>query len=439
METFLNWCKHRNPTNLLILGYFFILIIGFLFLNIPFFQRAETGVMDSLFIATSALSTTGLATIGIGDAYNVGGHLVILLLIQIGGIGYMSLGSFVVMMRHKKLSHLSEDLIHYDFSLPENFNIAGFIKNMVFFTVGIELIGAIFLSLIFYSEGVAYPIWNGVFHSISAFCTAGFSLFSNGFEDYYGNFYLNAVIGFLSIAGAIGFIVFTDWMDTIKGKKEQITLTSKIILRVTFLGIVIGTLVLFLSDSNLDRYATEERLMIAFFQSMTAFTTVGFNTYPIGDLLAAPLFFIILLMIVGASPSGTGGGLKSTTLTALFAQLKSTLKGQSGAFYMQKRIPEHRIRMATSNFVFYGLVICIGIYLLLLVQKQDPFDVLFEAVSALGTVGISTGLTGDLTNLGKIIIMMLMFLGRIGPLSFGIALFKKDKPNQKIQEEDIAI
>ncbi|MFK7947279.1 MAG: potassium transporter TrkG [Saprospiraceae bacterium] len=172
---------------------------------------------------------------------------------------------------------------------------------------------------------------------------------------------------------------------------------------------------------------------------MTAFTTVGFNSYDISIIEAAPLFFMLLLMVIGASPSGTGGGMKSTTLTALYAQLKSTFRGKNDVVYMHRKIPEHRVRMATSNFFFYVIIICIGTYLLLLIQPQDSFAVLFEAVSALGTVGLSMDVTSELTNLGKIIIAIMMFLGRVGALSFGIALFSPNLEEGEIKEEDIAI
>ncbi|GAB5554855.1 MAG: TrkH family potassium uptake protein [Saprospiraceae bacterium] len=435
----LSFIKTLKPLQSLIYGYLFILILGFLLLCLPFFQVIPTAAIDNLFIATSAVSTTGLATVTVPENYNIGGQLVILLLIQVGGLGYMSIGSFIVLLRRKRLNHLNSDLIKYDFSLPDNFSVLSFIKNLIYFTLLIELLGAIGLSFIFHHAGESQPIWQGIFHSVSAFCTAGFSLFPDSFESYASNFYLNAVISILSIGGALGFIVFTDLFERFSGRKSRITFTSKIIIRFTFVGMLIGALVLFLSDENIMTFAPEKRILVAFFQSMTAFTTVGFNTYPIGAISAAPLFFIILLMAIGASPSGTGGGMKSTTITALYAQLKSTFNQDSEVLFMNCKIPSHRVRMATSKFFFYVIVICIGTYLLLLLHPEKPFEVLFEAVSALGTVGISTGLTGDLSNLSKFILIGMMFLGRIGPLSFGMALFGSTELGGEVQEEDVAI
>lgn len=429
-----------NPLQLLIYGYVGILVIGFILLRLPFMRTTPIASLDDLFTATSALSTTGLATLDVSADYSFWGQLVILLLIQIGGLGYMSLGSFFVLMRRRKLSTINSELLKYDFSLPENFNVLSFIKSMVFFTIGIEAVGAILLMFIFSGAGETGVIWKGIFHSISAFCTAGFSLFSDGFVRFDGNFALNAVISVLAISGALGFIVFTDLFQRAKGSKPAITYTSRIILRFTFLGILLGTAILFLSDGNIADMPPEKGLMVAFFQSMTAFTTVGFNTYDIGAITHAPLFSVILLMIIGASPSGTGGGMKSTTFTALYAQLKSTFRGDDKVLYMNRIIPPHKVMMATSNFFFYVLTICVATYLLLLTEEADMYKILFESVSALGTVGLSTGITGSLSALGKILIIFMMFLGRIGPLSFGMVVFSPSESTKvKAEMEDLAI
>ncbi len=429
-----------NPLQLLIYGYFGILIVGFLLLRLPFMRTGDISTLDDLFTATSALSTTGLATVDVSAGYTFWGQLVILLLIQLGGLGYMSLGSFFVLIRRRKLSSMNAELLKYDFSLPDNFDVLSFIRSMVLFTIGIEIVGAIALALVFSAAGESGVVWKGIFHSISAFCTAGFSLFSDGFVRFSGNFGLNAVISVLSVAGALGFIVFTDLFQRAKGEKQRITYTSRIILRFTFIGILLGTAVLFLSDENIAGMAPERGLLVAFFQSMSAFTTVGFNTYDIGSIVPGPLFGVILLMIIGASPSGTGGGMKSTTFTALYAQLKSTFRGDHQTLYLNRIIPDHKVAMATSNFFFYVLTICLGTYLLLLTESGEMHEILFEAVSALGTVGLSTGLTGDLSVLGRIIVIFLMFLGRIGPLSFGMVIFRPSEDRPVTAEvEDLAI
>jgi trk system potassium uptake protein TrkH len=441
--------KGKYPANLerfaggklLIFGYLLILLLGYALLCLPFSQRESIGSLDNLFIATSALSTTGLATLTIGESYTVFGQLVILLLIQIGGIGYMSLGSAIIIGRRNSLSAAGLNLLRLDFSLPDNYDIVAFVKNVVAFSFLIEFIGVLLLLPIFYQAGVPAPIWNAVFHSISAFCTAGFSLFSNGFESYTNHFGLNAVIGILSFCGAIGFIVFSDVYQNLWRKDSRTTYTSRIILRFTFSIFLLGTFLLLITDPGLAVLAPEERLLAAAFQSMTALTTVGFNTYPIGALAASPLFLLTLIMVMGASPSGTGGGIKSTTITALYAQTRATLQGKSQASYLNRTIPQRRIHLALSNFFFYIFILAIGIYLLFLTENAEPFAIIFEATSALGTVGLSTGLTGSLTILGKVVITLLMFLGRIGPLSLGVALLGEAETadSQALREGDIAI
>ncbi len=431
--------KRLHPLQLLIYGYFFILTIGFLLLQLPFCQVSPVGTLDNFFVATSALSTTGLSTVDVSRVYTFWGQLVIILLIQIGGLGYMSLGSFFVLSRKRRLSKNQSTILSHDFSLPEGFNVTRFITSLVYFTLTIELIGAALLIYIFYDAGAEGVIWKGIFHSISAFCTAGFSLFSDGFAGFQANFGLNAVISMLAISGALGFIVFTDLYESATNRKPNITYTSRIIIRFTFIGIMVGMAVLYLSDENIHDLPPEIGLMTAFFQSMTAFTTVGFNTYDIAVIFPAPLFALVMLMIVGASPSGTGGGMKSTTFTALYAQLKSTFRGDARALYLGRVIPPGKVAMATSNFFFYILTLAVGSYLLLLVQDEPSPTVVFEAVSALGTVGLSTGLTGTLTVMGKLIVILLMFLGRVGPLSFGMAVFSSTADEHSEEEEDLAI
>lgn len=432
--------KSLNPLQLLTYGYVFILLIGFTLLRLPFMHREPITSLDDLFTATSALSTTGLATVDVSQDYTFWGQLVILLLIQLGGLGYMSLGSFFVLIRRKKLTAMNTELLKYDFSLPDNFSVPKFLRSMVVFTLILEMLGAIVLAFIFWRAGETGVIWKGIFHSISAFCTAGFSLFSDGFVGYADNFSLNAVIAVLSVCGALGFIVFTDLFERAAGRKSRITFTSRIIIRFTFTGILIGAGILFLSDANIAAMPPARGLLVSLFQSMSAFTTVGFNTYDIGAIGHAPTFFMLGLMIVGASPSGTGGGMKSTTFTALYAQLKSTFRGDSRAVYLGRIIPEHKVAMATSNFFFYVLTVCAGTYLLLLVEPQPVSQVLFEAISALGTVGLSAGITGDLTVLGKLLVIVLMFLGRVGPLSFGMMVFSPSESKPGMEEvEDLAI
>ncbi len=428
------------PIQFLVYGYLTVLIVGFALLNLPIAQRTEIASLDHLFTATSALSTTGLATVSVEHDYSLLGEIIVLLLIQIGGLGYMSMGSFVVLLRKRELSNRSSTLLAHDFSLPQGFDLQRFTRQLVVYSLSVELVGAACLYWVFAEAGTENPLWAAIFHSISAFCTAGFSTFDTGLEAFRDNFWLNLVISVLSLLGALGFIVAVDFFARIGPERRPLTYTSRIILRFTGLSLLAGTVILYHADAGISGLEPESGILAAWFQSMSAMTTVGFNTVPIGGLGSAATWLVMLLMVVGASPSGTGGGLKSTTFTALWAQLKSTLRGRERATHMGRIIPGHRMRLAVSKFFFYVLVVCIGTFLLLLLEGgDDPFVVFFEALSALGTVGLSAGLTGALSPLGKLVVCALMFLGRIGPLSAGLALFGDEGLDLVPEEEDLAV
>ncbi len=433
--------RHVQPVKIVLLGYLTCILVGWLLLATPF-ANAGQGVssLDHLFIAASAVSTTGLATVSPPGTYTLFGELVILLLIQIGGIGYMAMGSFIVLARGRALSRGGTRLMESDISMPKSFRLDEFVKGVIVFTIAFETVGALALWALFANAGVENAFYQALFHSISAFCTAGFSLFDSGLEPFRDNFGVNLVISILAFLGAIGFIVFVDGWRVLSGQQKELTFTSRIILRLTLLMTVGGTVGVFLAGQDTLAGAPAMRIMEAFFQAMTAMTTVGFNTVPIGALSEGALFLLILLMFVGASPSGTGGGLKTTTISAIWAVMGSVLRGRSVVTFRGRRVPDERVRAATASLAFYAVMLLGGLFVLTLTEAA-PFDALtFEAASALGTVGLSMGITGDLTDLGKIVLILLMFAGRLGPLSFGSALFLR--PNQaviEVVEEDLVV
>jgi trk system potassium uptake protein TrkH len=423
-----------------VLGYLSYIVAGWLFLCLPFVQRgAGVGALDNLFIATSAVSTTGLVTVSVSDSYNFAGQLAILLLIQLGGIGYMTFGSFVILSRKTELSAVRSEVGRTVFSLPAGFRIDKFVRSVIRFTLVIELLGAAALYPVFRGAGAASPLWSAVFHSVSAFCTAGFGLYNDSFEGLAGNFWLNAVVAALSYLGAIGFIVCVDVWRLLRGKVRALTLTSKIIVWATFWLSVVGTLLLFATEPSLQSKPADERLMAAFFQAMTAMTTVGFNTVGIGGLSKASLMLIVLLMVIGASPSGTGGGLKSTTFTAMLGVMRSAIRGEQAVRFWGRPVPLERVWTAIAGLGFYLAVLAVGTYLLEMTERFSFVENLFEAASALGTVGLSMGITSALSNVGKLVIVLLMFCGRLGPLTFGIALFFREGLQAGQQDNDLAV
>lgn len=431
--------QSMEPAKLVFLGYCSYVIAGWILLCLPFSQKIPVTALDNLFIATSAVSTTGLVTVSVADSYTWFGQFIVLLLIQLGGIGYMTFGSFIVLSGKTALSPVRRKIGQTVFSLPATFELDAFIKKVMWFTVIIELIGAACLYVIFKVAGLPGTLWSAIFHSVSSFCTAGFGLYNNSFEPFVGDFSLNIVVGVLSYLGAMGFIVCVDFWHMARGQVKQMTLTSRIIIWSTIWLSVAGTLMLLVAEPSLKTLPMSDRILAAFFQCMTATTTVGFNTVSIGALSKASVLLLIILMVIGSSPAGTGGGLKTTTFTAMLGVMKSALRGERDVRFWGKKIPIERVWMAFANIGFYLITLVVGVYFLDLVEST-PFDQnAFEAASALGTVGLSMGITPGLTSLGKIIITFLMFAGRVGPLTMGAALFFRKPDEAPIRDEDLAV
>lgn len=429
-----------HPARFVFLGYLSYVLVGWGLLCLPFAQKTPgVPALDNLFISASAVSTTGLATVSVGDSYTLLGQCIVLLLIQLGGIGYMTFSSFVVLSKKSPLSGFRTEIGKAVFSLPDSFRVDKFIRSVIEFTLIIESVGTFLLYIIFREESVANPLWCAIFHSVSAFCTAGFSLFNTSFEGFTDHFWLNLVIAVLSYLGAVGFIVFVDCWRRFRGKVQSITLTSKIILWATVWLSITGTILLFLGEPSLQSMPVDKRLLAAFFQSMTAMTTVGFNTISVGQLSKASLLLVVVLMVIGASPSGTGGGLKSTTFTAILGVMRSAIRGENEVRFWNRVVPLERVWTAVASLGFYLLALVIGTYLLELTENS-PFEAnFFESASALGTVGLSMGITASLTNIGKLTVTLMMFCGRLGPLTFGIALFLGGTGKNETQDSDLAV
>ncbi|WP_400073668.1 TrkH family potassium uptake protein [Zobellia russellii] len=431
----------KSPQMNLVWGFFLYTLVGFILLSIPLFHKTDISFLDNLFIATSAISTTGLVTLSIFDSYNFMGQFIIMVLIQIGGIGYMTLTTYYLMFTTKKITHWHNKLIGTEFTLPDTIQIKDFIKSVIVFTLFMETIGAVLFYFAFTDTGMGSlkAIWFSIFHSISSFCTAGFALFNDGFESFHDNTFINTIVALLAIAGSLGFIVITDLWYRITGKSKEISFTTKIIVYGFTLLLFLGTTLIFTTESE-AHLGPNHTLMTSFFQAMSAMTTVGFNTTAIGDLSLPILLFITFLMYIGASPSGTAGGMKITTLTAMLSILKSRLLGQEKITFLNRLIPFERIYVATSTFMLYTSLIFLFSFLLSYSEDFSFERILFEVASALGTVGLSTGITGELSQVGKLLLIALMFIGRVGVLTFGFALLRqKREESKKIRRDDLAV
>jgi trk system potassium uptake protein TrkH len=387
------------------------------------------------------VSTTGLAPAVFKETYNLIGQGISLFFIQLGGIGYMALSSFIILKQFSRLPNISARLLKVEFNLPQRYPLRAFIYSVFIFTLLIEVLGSVILYYGFRNEGVDAPMWNAIFHSVSAFCTEGFSLFNDSLSYFDHNGLITNTILILSLLGSIGFIVLLDFWLKITKNRKFINLTSKIILISTFMIWITGAIAIYLSDSHLISQEWHG-VKVAIFQSISAHTTVGFNNYDIGSMSLASIFCIILLMIIGASPAGTGGGIKTTSITALMAVMLSILKRRKHVTFFYKEIPASNIYLAVASSIFYILIFSIGSWVVLCIDgdKLSFEKILFEVASALSTVGLSTGITEQLSNGSKVIISLLMFIGRLGVLTFGLALIAKAPLlRNKPKSEDIAI
>lgn len=420
---FINKIENRlsklESYQVIILGFLTYILFGIIAISLPFAQKMHVSFVDNLFNIVSALSTTGLTTGNISELYTPFGKLVLLVLIQLGAIGYMTITSFFILSSGNNLSKYRMKILSAEFTMPENFHIKEFVRNIIIYTFAVELFGTFLLAFEFSKLGYAKPLWSAFFHCISAFSTAGFSIYGQGLTLFRDDLSVNLIIAFLCYAGAIGFIIPMDIYKKVIDKTHKITFTTKVILFITALVCAGGT-ILYLANSD-------HNILAAFFQVMSASTTAGFNTVNIGALSTTSLSVLIAAMVIGASPSGTGGGIKTTSISVLIGVVQSVMRGQFKQIcFMNRTIPFNRVFTSIAAATTYIFTLIIVVYLLTLTEHFPFLSLCFEAASALGTVGLSMGITADLSTLGKIILTVAMFLGRVGPLSLGIAIFKSE-------------
>lgn len=430
----------HSPQFNVVLGFFLYTLIGWILLSLPWVQDVKVPLIDSLFISSSAISTTGLVTVSVADSFNFAGEFIVMLLFQVGGIGYMTLTTYYLLLTTSKLTHWHQKLIGTAFTMPESIKVNDFIKSVVVFTAVMETLGAIGFFIAFKGTMPAgQAVWYSIFHSVSAFSTAGFGLMNDSFMGFQDDPLVNTIISVLAIAGSLGFIVITDLWYRLTGKSKALSFTTKIVVFGFVILLGMGTAIIYFSSPLVADGG--HALLKSFFQSMTAMTTVGFNTIDTGALRTPVLLLVVFLMYVGASPSGTAGGLKITTLTAVLSILKSRLLGEKHITFLNRKIPFERLYVATSTFILYTSLIFLFSFLMSFTEQDSSFEnILFEVASALGTVGLSTGLTGTLTLGGKLLITLLMFIGRVGVLTFGFTLLAYRRGETvEAQKDDLAV
>ncbi|MCX6647716.1 MAG: TrkH family potassium uptake protein [bacterium] len=416
-----------------------LIIIGTMFLMLPQSQAegVDTGVLDALFTATSAVCVTGLVVVDTATAWTRFGQVVILLLIQFGGIGIISFGALFAIMLGHKITFQQRQIIKEQFGQTAIVNVLTIAPIVAGSTLIIELLGAALLLPVFTPKyGISEGIWHSIFHSVAAFCNAGFSTISNNLVDYAGNPLLNLVICALIVLGGLGFPVIGELISR-KDKRKRLSLHSRVVLWTTANLIIFGAIILYMIEGGFDpafrALPFQSRVLASLFQSVTA-RTAGFNTVDIGALAPASIFVIQLLMFIGGSPSGTAGGIKTTTFAACIATVRAVFTGHSDVRLFDRRLEMGTARRSLVLFAGASLLITIAILFMLFAedpgQKKDFLSIGFEVFSAFGTVGLSTGITSHLTAGQKIVIILMMFIGRLGPMTFALALSSRPQADQ---------
>ena len=434
--------KLGNPFVILIASFLALIILGTYLLSLPGASEISGGLsfIDALFMSTSAVCVTGLVVVTTGTDLTTFGQIITLILIQISSLGFMTLATMIAIIIGKKISFKDRLVLKEVLNQESLHGILNLVKYIFFFTFISELIGAIILTWRFSAlYNIKEAFYLGIFHSVSAFNNAGFDLFGNSLLNFNNDLIVQLTIVFLFIFGGLGFIVTLNIFQK-KFKFGSFSLHSKVVIVTTILLLFFGTLSIFIFETT--NYETlnssfSERLSTAFFQSATA-RTAGFNTAEIRSMTLATQFTLLSLMFIGASPGSTGGGIKTTTFATSFLVIRSVLKGQEEIIVFKRTLPEDFIKRSfVIMLISFGTVL-VSTTLLTLTESFDFMSILFESMSAFGTVGLTLGITSSLTFWGKLNIIFTMFLGRIGPLTLFFALSNKDKrsgfnyPEEKI-------
>ncbi|MCD9023980.1 TrkH family potassium uptake protein [Cohnella silvisoli] len=413
------------------MGFGFIIFAGAQLLRLPMASESgqSTSFIDALFTATSATCVTGLVVFDTGTYFSTFGHWVILVLIQIGGIGFMTMATLFALILRRRIS-LKERLI-----LQESLNqgsiegLVRLVRKVILFALAIESVGAVLFTIRFmFDMNIGQAIYHGVFHSISIFNNAGFDLTGDfrSLTGYSSDLYMNVVSMGLIILGGFGFIVLADLFEI--RRKRKFSLHTKVVLSVTALLVVSGTLIIFLFEFTNGRSfgnnGIGHKILISLFQSVTT-RSGGVTTVDITEFRQATQFFIIILMFIGASPGSTGGGIKTTTFAVLVGAVLAMIRGKEDVVLFRLRLAQERVYKAVTVTLFCIGIVMLGTMLLATTEDAAFLTILFEATSAFGTVGLSMGLTGELSFTGKLTIIFLMFIGRLGPLTLTYALGPK--------------
>ena len=436
------------------LGFLAVITVGTLLLLMPFSTSTGTwnNPLVALFTSTSAVCVTGLIVVDTGSYFSFWGQLIILLLIQVGGLGYMSINTFLMLLLGRRLDLRQKLAIQESFDRPFLQGSRNLVRSILATTLIFELTGILLTIGVFTSGDRDFHqgLWLAIFHSISAWNNAGFSLFPDSLVAYDDSGIINLVVPGLIIFGGIGYQVIIElylWLETIFTRNRQrfcFSLNFKVVTSTTIFLLLLGTLAFLLTESNnpatLANLSWQETFLAAWFQSVTT-RTAGFNSIDIGQMTTASLFITMGLMFIGASPSGTGGGIKTTTLRILTNCTRSVLRGKEEVIMYQREVPFSLILKAVA--VVFGSAIAIVLATVMISFIDPTFEFLqifFEVISAFATVGLSTGITASLSSVAKVILIIAMYIGRVGVLLLMAAIIGEPPPSViKYPEENLLV
>ena len=437
-----------TPTKTILLGYCFIILLGTLLLLLPAATRptASTSFLDALFTATSATCVTGLVRFDTFAHWTLFGQSVILALIQIGGIGFMTFAISLVSLTKRKIGLSQRFIMQQSVAAPHVGGIVRLTKFILWGTLLVEGLGTLLLSFTFCPLlGFWRGLYFSLFHAVSAFCNAGFDLMGvrqelSSLTGMSGDFYVNIVIMALIVIGGLGFFVWSDVLQC-RFRLKELKLHTKLVLTVTLLLIVLGAALIFVFEQGGSAFAgrpVSEQALIAAFQSVSP-RTAGFNTVDLSAMTQASQMLMICLMFIGGSPGSTAGGVKTTTVSMLFLSVLSTFRQKKSLTCYRRRIDDETMRTAACVFTMYGVLVLAATLLIAKVEALPIHTVLFETVSAIGTVGLSLGVTPQLGALSQLTIILLMIFGRVGSITILFAfasehpVVQSQMPLEKVQ------
>lgn len=422
-----------KPGRIIVLGFLIVIILGALLLKLPISinEGVDVSFVDALFTSTSAVCVTGLIAIDTADTFTVFGRSIVALLIQVGGLGVTSVGVGFILLLGKRIGIKERTLIKESMNLDTMKGLVRLVKAVLAVTLTFEFIGVI-LSYIVFSQDYKPldALGISIFHSIAAFNNSGFDILG-GFQNliqYKNDVLLNLTTCGLIIFGGLGFLVIKEIL--VKKSFKKFSLHTKIVLTMTTLLLIVGTVLLKL---------TEDISWLGAFFFSTSARTAGFSTYSLSSFTNSGLFVLIILMFIGASPGSTGGGIKTTTLFTLYKSIYSTSTNKHCSAF-KRTIPTSVIFKAFNLTILALLVVCMGTFVISIIEPNYTFmQLLFEVTSAFGTVGLSTGITPDLNDLSKIIISLIMFIGRLGPMTIATIWSFKEASSAYYSEETVII